>query len=368
MQHFARSAETAALDIFFVTAALTVLALRVYLAAANYPQLGGGGLHIAHALWGGLGMVVAIVILLAFLSSPVTKRIAALVGGFGFGAFVDELGKFTTSDNNYFFKPTAALIYTVFVVLYLVAREIRSFRKLTPTENLANAIEISKQLALGQLSVPSRHRALALLRAADQDNQLVSVLREEFLAARTWESRPSRLAAIARAGHRRYVVLVGNKWFRRVIAAIFVLQAVGVVLGSLALIAVTVAVLVDYLTLQQAMTNSGIGDFSSAVATIASLIGGVFTVVGVIRLRRSRLRAYVAFERAILVDLLLAQPFTLVDAGFAGILGVIVDLILLVTLRYMISQERRLLAHETVERPPDTNREPTLPTPQIRQA
>src|SRR3982751_6648780 len=103
-----RSAEPELLDTFFVSAVSTVVLIRILLEATGYPQLGGGGLHIAHVLWGGLGMLVAIVLLLLYLS-PTTRLVAAVVGGAGFGAFVDELGKFVTSDNNYFFKPTAAI-------------------------------------------------------------------------------------------------------------------------------------------------------------------------------------------------------------------------------------------------------------------
>src|ERR1700730_4633181 len=123
LQHIARSAQPGLIDTFLVTAVLTILTIRVYLKAANYPQIGGGGVHVAHDLWGGLGMVAAIGSLLGFLGSA-TQGWAALGGGIGFGAFVDELGKFVTADNNYFFKPTAALIYTTFVVLILVTREI----------------------------------------------------------------------------------------------------------------------------------------------------------------------------------------------------------------------------------------------------
>jgi len=54
------------------------------------------------------------------------------------------------------------------------------------------------------------------------------------------------------------------------------------------------------------------------------------------------LRAYHAFELAILVDLLLAQPFLLLNAGFYGFFEVLVDLALLGTLRYMQAEERRV--------------------------
>src|ERR1043166_8768757 len=138
-------------DTFLVTAVLTVLALRVYLAAANYPQLGGNGLHVAHVLWGGLLMAIAMTILLSVLT-PESQLVAAAIGGAGFGMFIDELGKFLTSDNNYFFKPTAALIYAVFVLFFMTARELRRYRTLTPRENLVNAVEASKELALGHVS------------------------------------------------------------------------------------------------------------------------------------------------------------------------------------------------------------------------
>src|ERR687885_2801553 len=88
-----RNYEQTPIDIFFITAVSTVLLLRIYLQATGYPQIGGNGLHIAHVLWGGLAMVLAIGILLSFLL-PGTRRLAAFLGGIGFGAFIDELGKF----------------------------------------------------------------------------------------------------------------------------------------------------------------------------------------------------------------------------------------------------------------------------------
>ena len=328
------------MDLFLVAAVLTVLTLRVYLKATNYPQIGGGGLHIAHVLWGGLGMVVAIAILLSFVTTGV-RPIAALIGGIGFGAFIDELGKFVTSDNNYFFKPTAALIYVVFAVLVLAVRWGRS-GTMTPTESLVNAIELSKDLAAGRLSSSERDRGLALLAAAEQANPLVAALRQEFLSAPVQSILPSRPERIAAAVRRRYVAIVATQWFRRTLAGLFALQALGV--GLLVLYALIVAGAAAsgsasaQTQLAQAERTGPIGWIEAAAAVIAA----GFTVVGVIWLPRSRLRAYHAFELAILVDLLLAQPFMLLDAGFPGFFEVLVDLALLATLRYMQLQERRV--------------------------
>ena len=72
-------------------------------------------------LWGGLLMLAALVIVLSFLGRA-AERVSAIIGGIGFGMFIDEVGKFVTSDNNYFFRPAASLIYVIFILLFLVAR------------------------------------------------------------------------------------------------------------------------------------------------------------------------------------------------------------------------------------------------------
>ena len=341
LQSLIRTAEPESLDLFLVAAVLTVLTLRVYLKATNYPQIGGGGLHIAHVLWGGLGMVVAIAILLSFLTLGI-RPIAALIGGMGFGAFIDELGKFVTSDNNYFFKPTAALIYVVFAVLVLTVRWVRRSATMTPEENLVNAIELSKDLAAGRLSSTERDRGLALLAAADQTNPLVPALRQEFLSASVQSILPSGPARIAAAVRSRYVAIVAHRWFRRTLAGLFALQALGVGLLVLYALIVAGAAATGSASAQPALAQAERSGPIGWIEAAAALIAAGFTVVGVIWLPRSRLRAYHAFELAILVDLLLAQPFTLFDAGFPGFFEVLVDLTLLFTLRYMQLQERRV--------------------------
>ena len=49
---------------FLVSAVASIAVTRAFLVLTGYPQLGGGsidgGLHLAHLLWGGLGMVIAI--------------------------------------------------------------------------------------------------------------------------------------------------------------------------------------------------------------------------------------------------------------------------------------------------------------------
>ena len=141
-----RADVTQLLETVLFCAIATVLIVRTELYLTNYPQVGGHGLHIAHLLWGGLLMLVSLSILLAFVV-PSARRVAAVLGGIGLGLFIDEVGKFVTSDNNYFFKPAATIIYCFFVAFFLVIRQIERTREFTHREYLLNTIEMVKERA-----------------------------------------------------------------------------------------------------------------------------------------------------------------------------------------------------------------------------
>ncbi|HEY6116693.1 MAG TPA: hypothetical protein VI172_12100 [Candidatus Dormibacteraeota bacterium] len=328
-------------DTFLIVAALTVLALRVYLAAAHYPQLGGDGLHIAHVLWGGLLMAVAIGILLSLLSRQ-SQLIAAVIGGAGFGLFIDELGKFLTSDNNYFFKPTASLVYATFAGFFLAVRELRRYRRLSQRENLVNAIESAKELAVGPISFATRAHALAWLAGADPVQPLTLLLRRQFEQAPVAPERHSRVYRWAMLARARYATMMHAVWFRRVVIAIFCVQAAGVLLTFVYTAAVAVGAIAGSAGALAEWNSTLRGGPIIWTTLLGTLVTGGFTVAGVAQIPRSRRIAYRSFETALLIDLLLVQPFTLLDTGFAGLTQALIDLGLLVALRYMQAEERAL--------------------------
>jgi hypothetical protein len=143
---------------FLLLAVATILVTRLYLRLTGYPQIGSGQLHFAHALWGGVLMILALIISWVFLGST-PRLVSIILGGIGFGLFLDEVGKFVTKTNNYFYGPSAEIMYVVVVIVLLIARIVRDLKKPTVPEALANAAAIATD-GVGH-GLPARLRSQA---------------------------------------------------------------------------------------------------------------------------------------------------------------------------------------------------------------
>ena len=340
----ARAFDSELVDAFLISAVATVLIIRVFLAATGYPRLGAGGVHIAHVLWGGLGMLLAILFLLLFRSTTL-RSVAALVGGVGFGAFVDEFGKFVTSDNDYFFKPTAAVVYVVFVVLFLASRAVVRSRRLSREETLAQALALAERLPTHTLTEAGREQALALLAAADQGDPLVPALRQRFSGADVSPAGPARLRHIRTALINRADAIGTSRWFRRGILAFFTVDALlliaVVALEMFLMIAASRGVADAGRLLSEQSVAAGATPITFGIDVIATTIAAGFMVRGIVVMRRSRLKTYRTFELAVLVDLFLAKPFEFFATGFVVAVLVCGDLALLASLRHLQALEQR---------------------------
>jgi hypothetical protein len=309
------------LQMLLVSAVTAVLVTRLYLSLTGYPRIGAGPLHIAHLVWGGLLMLVALVILFTALGNR-AKRVAAVIGGLGFGLFLDEIGKFVTADNDYFFQPAIALIYVTFIVLFLAFRAIER-RAMTPHEALVNAADLLVDVILGGATRAELARARWLLRKSADHGPVAEALREAIAGATRAAEHDSPFGGVVVSAWRLYDRLLAWNWFHRALWLVFIGQAVG---G----LATTAAV-------GWGTMNGTVEGVPATVVT--SFVSLVMSVIGVVRLPRSRLAAYRWFERGVLVSVFLTQVLLFWHDQLAALSGLIGDLVLLSTLRFLIRQE-----------------------------
>ncbi len=145
--------------------AVTVIATRLFLELTGYPQIGNEVLHIAHALWGGLLLIVGVLLPIAFANRWAIQA-SALLGGVGIGLFIDEVGKFITQANDYFFPPALALIYGFFLVLVFVYLHFRRPQEADPRRALYHVFEGLQDALDGDLDQEEAARIFAQLEVA----------------------------------------------------------------------------------------------------------------------------------------------------------------------------------------------------------
>jgi hypothetical protein len=316
------------LESILVSAVTSFLGIRWFLALTGYPQVGSGGIHVAHMLWGGLLMLLAVMLLLAYLDRPV-GHLAAVIAGLGFGTFIDEIGKFVTSDNNYFYRPAIALIYGVFIVAFLVGRTlVGDQRRLSANEALANALT----LLAGNLERPiepdDRARVVRLLELADPSAAATRFAVGYVADLPVATTHDHLVARINRRLTDQYEKLMANAWADEAVTVGVVAYAAAALLG-VALVAASSPV-------DGARETSTVATAAQLVSTIA---GAACIGVGVIRLRTSRHSAYHWFMRGLLVWILITQVFVFYSSQLAGLGGLIVDLIAYGSLRFALVRE-----------------------------
>jgi hypothetical protein len=118
---------------------LSVGLTRLFLEMTGYPQLGNSELHVAHVLWGGLFLFAAALLPLIFANRWVYTW-GALLAGVGVGLFIDEVGKFITQSNDYFYPPAAPIIYAFFLVTVMLYLQVRRPPSRDPRAELYRAL------------------------------------------------------------------------------------------------------------------------------------------------------------------------------------------------------------------------------------
>jgi hypothetical protein len=326
---FIRNLESGTLMENFLIAAITsLLGMRAVLALTDYPQLGGEQYHIAHTLFGGLFMLIALIILITFLNRE-AKELASVLGGLGFGLFIDELGKFITQDNDYFFEPTAAFIYVVFVLIFLITRAIDRFIAISAQDYAVNALEIFKDVVIDDLDIQEKQRAALFLENSDGRDPVVKSMRKILQHVSSHRlTKPNPFSLTKKLLRDLYQDLLQLPWFMHMVVFFFVATTT--------------------LSFVQALAQfRTVDSFFDTTHILSSVLAGSFVLIGVVFMRRGhRLAAYEFYKYATLVSIFLTQFFLFYKQQFSALFALVLYITVYITLRYLISQEL-LLATNT---------------------
>jgi hypothetical protein len=280
----ARDEAAGHLTLLVVAFVVTVTVTRVFLAATGYPRIGGGTFHLAHALWGGLLLVVAVVVQLLW-ANRWALRLAAGCAGIGVGLFMDEVGKFITTRNDYFFPLAAPIVYLAMVILGWIAFRARRRRPPTDRERLYHVLDGMQDLADGRLDSDRRAAIVAHLgHLRDEwdrpELRVLSARLEEFLLSPVVTVLPPRPGLLHRARTRLGRIerrLLPERWLRRILTAFLLLGATGQLIG----IAVAVVLLVHAGSWKEQVDEAVAGtELDPTLVSVVTVIQLASTFVG----------------------------------------------------------------------------------------
>ncbi|MEK7817940.1 MAG: hypothetical protein AAB281_06795 [Actinomycetota bacterium] len=333
--HFIRNMRAMVyMEAFMVAAVATIVVIRLFLLLTGYPQIGNSQLHVAHVLFGGMFMMVALMTMLIFLGRK-TRSSSAVVGGIGFGLFIDEVGKFLTKDNNYFFQPSIAIIYVTFMVIFLVVRHIITSYRFSESEYLTNAIYDMEQIPKGEFTKDEKEQTLFFLSHSGGG----ALVEELGRIVHKVETAPPRGPGFYERWKNKlfswYREITLKRWFRPFILILLPVQLL-----------VDIIIVVTLFLSEGVTAELGRLNFSDWAIVASNAASAFYIIWGIYLFRRSRLEAFGMFERSILVDIFIGQFFLFYKDQMSALSGFSFDLFMLFALRFIIERE----SHELYEK------------------
>lgn len=233
-----REGAEAYLFVMLVSFAVTVIATRWFLELTGFPKIGGGDLHIAHALWGGAALFAA-AILPILLAGRFVYFAAAGLAGVGIGLFIDEVGKLITAESDYFYPVAAPIIYATFLLSVLVWLRARRPHDPDPRAQLLTALQLLEESVESDLQAAERTllrdrlAAAAAQAPADEQRRLAADLLA-FVEAEGIRIAPDpvdRLGGARRWLRDRADAWLGGRGLRLAIVAALITTGLGQVLA-----------------------------------------------------------------------------------------------------------------------------------------
>ena len=323
---------------FVFIAIATILLTRLYLKLTGYPQVGGGNLHIAHTLYGELLMMLALLVGWQLLGTG-ARTLAVVLGGIGFGLVLDEVGKFVTKTNDYFYGPSAEIMYVLVVVVLVGTRALRAIRPLSAHECLASASAIA---ADGVARGLGEHRREVGLRLVDRAHRGGATTEDVERVRALLQSAPTASD---------YVHAVGS-WIPRLVPGFVESSRLSQLIGWV-IVAAALGSLFFH-TLGVALGGYFYHDRSVQIHLAGMSVGTAILMIGAVLTLAMALPAAIALRRtdrvwplrwlrdAALLFTLLSALVHFATEGFAALINLSLGLLAMAILSYQIDRRERL--------------------------
>ena len=324
--------------------AASVALTRLFLELTGYPQLGGSQLHIAHVLWGGLLLFVAALLPLIYANRWVYDA-GAVLAGIGVGLFIDEVGKFITQSNDYFFPAAAPIVYTFFLLTVLLYYRVRRPVSNDPREQLYRALEAMEEVLDHDLDRRERaelETSLDRIAAEGQFGDLAEALKG-FLNSADLRLAPRRLGRLER--WIRAALVLEARWITAIrhrailaggllaVGAVRLARTLGLVVGGDSLARASER-LGELVLGGRIGSDRQLGLFLVQVALEAGIASLLVVGAGLLILRRDRLGVGSAYA-GLLLSLTVVNLLVFYFEQFSTIVTASVQFVLLVgVLRY----------------------------------
>jgi uncharacterized membrane protein YsdA (DUF1294 family) len=303
-----------------VAFAATVILTREFLQLTGFPQIGNSVLHIAHALWGGLLLFAAVLFPLAFANRWALQA-SALLSGLGIGLFIDEVGKFITQANDYFFPPALSLVYAFFLLMVLVYLQFRRPPKKDPRKAMYHALEGFQDLLDGDLDAEEVDQiktqlSVAMESEVDEIASMAKALNDSIQAREYPEAEPG----IWRRISERIVRLgrgLGRNTHRTIISLILIVWVI-IVVGFIAILALDVSTL-----------DSQILQWRNPLLIIQAIVGVLMGAALILWLMREETRGLQFATYGFLLSLVALQTLYFYLSQFSALSATLVQVVFL---------------------------------------